>query len=55
MPWPRTRNRLPDAVPAGIRIATRFFSSVVTLIFEPNVACAMLIGTVAMRSSPSRL
>ena len=47
--------RRPDAVPAGMRIATRFLSSVVTLIFEPNVACAMLMGTVAIRSSPSRL
>ena len=54
MPCPRTRNRLPAGVPGGIRIATRFPSSVRTLIFVPNVACAMLSGTGATRSSPSR-
>ena len=55
IPCQRTRNRFPDAVPAGILIATFVPSSVFTLTREPSVACAMLIGTGAMRSSPSRL
>src|SRR6185503_5241536 len=54
IPCPGTRSRFPLGVPGGIRIVTFFPSSVFTLIFEPNVACAMLIFTGATTSSPSR-
>src|SRR5215208_3382486 len=53
-PWPRTRKRLPEPVPGGMRTATLRSSSVFTLTREPNVACATLIGILATRSRPSR-
>src|SRR5215208_1757084 len=54
IPWPRTRKRFPAGVPGGILSATFLSSSVFTLMREPSVAWAMLIGTVATTSSPSR-
>src|SRR5205807_2425898 len=54
MPCPGIRNRWPWCVPAGTLSTTRLPSSVRTLIFEPSRACARLIGTTPMTSSPSR-
>src|SRR3989449_6532032 len=48
------RNFWPCWVPGGTLSTTRFPSRVRTLIFEPSRACARLIGTTPITSSPSR-